>query len=97
MLIEGEPQVIVWAVRYCLGGMTYVSGECRRWLERHWSQLSDETRKAIRVDVERAFAEDDLARAEGRNWKPLGWDCDRAEWERVRKLWAVEVEGANVR
>jgi hypothetical protein len=20
-------------------------------------------------------------------WKPLGHDCDRKEWERVRKLW----------
>lgn len=83
-----DERVIEWGVRYCLGRMTFVPDECRRWLERHWWQMSVETRRAIRADVERAFEEDDRARADGRDWKPLGMDCDRAEWERVRKLWS---------
>ena len=24
---------------------------------------------------------------EGRDYKPLGHDCDRAQWEKVRRLW----------
>lgn len=82
-----DDRVAVWAVRYCLGRMTYVSGECAEWVVRHWAQLSDETRNVIRRDVDEAFEADDKARACGAQIKPLGWDCDRREWERVRALW----------
>ena len=32
--------------------------------------------------------EDDEARSDGHEYKPLGADCDRFQWARVRKLWA---------
>ena len=82
-----DDRIVVWAVRYCLGRMTYVSGECATWLVRHWPQLSEETQQAIRRDVDQAFEADDKARGSDQPFKPLGWDCDRREWERVRALW----------
>jgi hypothetical protein len=49
--------------------------------------LSENTRFVIKRDLEADFESDDKARAEGDTYKPLGWDCDRKEWERVRNLW----------
>lgn len=80
-------EMAVCAVRYCIGRMTYIVGDCRRWLEAAWPELPRPARYCIERDVEEAFTKDDEARANGRDRKPLGLDCDRAEWERVRKLW----------
>lgn len=79
----------VAAVRYCLGRATYIVGDCADWLTEHWPQISESARATIRRDVEEAFARDDKARADGLSTghTALGWDCDRAEWERVRRLW----------
>lgn len=80
--------MVIAAFRYCLGRQTYIVGECARWLINTWPLLSDPTKAIIKRDLEEQFKLDDDARAQGRDYKPLGWDCDRAEWARVRKLWA---------
>lgn len=80
--------MIVAAVRYCLGRMTYIVSDCADWLIEIWPALPENTRKIIQRDVEEAFARDDADREAGRDYKTLGHDCDRREWERVRKLWA---------
>lgn len=77
----------VCAVRYCLGARTYVVEDCARWLVAQWASFGDRTREQIRRDVDEAFARDDADRAHGRPYHHLGWDCDRASWERVRALW----------
>lgn len=82
-----DGQMAVCAVRYCLGRMTYIVGECRRWLEQVWPDLPAPARLLIERDVEEAFERDTRDRERGSTIKTLGWDCDRAEWERVRKLW----------
>lgn len=76
------------AVRYCIGRMTYMPGVCADWLEIVWERLPPRVREIIRRDVEEAIAQDDKDRAEGRQRKRLGWDCDRETWLRVRKLWS---------
>ena len=75
------------AVRYCLGRSSYIVSDCADWLATAWPHIGPGTRKTIQRDVEEAFARDDADRAEGREHKALGWDCDRAQWERVRQLW----------
>lgn len=77
----------VAAVRYCLGRMSYIVGDCADWLVSVWPTLEEGARNCIQRDVEEAFVRDDEARERGDEYKPLGMDCDRAEWERVRKLW----------
>ena len=59
-----DDRVVVWAVRYCMGRMTYVSGECATWLVRHWHMLSAETRDCIR----RIVADHDL-----QDWDFVFW------------------------
>lgn len=77
----------VSAVRYCLGRMTYIVGDCVDWLISAWPDLKPNAQAVIKRDIEEAFARDDDDRAEGREYKALGHDCDRAEWERVRRIW----------
>lgn len=80
--------MVIAATRYCLGRMTYVVGECAAWLIKIWPLLSEQTKAIVQRDIEEAFARDDADRADGRERKALGWDSDRREWERVRKLWS---------
>ena len=77
----------VAAFRYCLGRMTYIVGDCERWIFANWEHFPENVRKLIQREVEEEIKRDDEARADGRDYKPLGHDCDRAAWERVRKLW----------
>lgn len=83
---RGELMVIA-AHRYCLGRRTYIVGDCCDWLIDIWPSLSVKTKEIIQRDTEEEFIRDDNARANGDNYKPLGDDCDRADWERVRNLW----------
>ena len=82
--------MVIAAFRYCLGRMTYIVGDCASLLIKIWPYLSKETQNIIKRDLEEAFARDDEDREAGRDYKALGHDCDRAEWSRVRKLWAAE-------
>ena len=83
---RGELMVIA-AVRYCLGRMSYIVGDCVDWLIEVWPELDPKTRNTIRRDIDQAFARDDEDRAGNREHKALGMDMDRAEWEKVRRLW----------
>lgn len=81
--------VVVAAFRYCLGRQTYIVQECADWLLMHWPAIEQPVRSLIQRELERAFEHDDRARVgDAQGYKPLGWDCDRQQWERVRSLWA---------
>ncbi len=76
----GESDLMaVCAVDYCLGRQTYITGMCADWLEENWPLFSQKAVDLIQRNVEEAFAKGGAA---------LGADCDRLEWERVRKLWS---------
>ena len=77
----------VAAFRYCCGRMTYIVSDCADWLVEQWPNITDNAKKVIQRDLESEFKQDDEAREEGRDYKPLGHDCDRAAWEKVRGLW----------
>jgi hypothetical protein len=87
MNTDDEFHLYVGATRYYLGRMTYAVDEFVRTLVRNWSTLSEQTRSIICRDIEEQFELDDAARARDDQYKPLGWDCDRESWEKVRKLW----------
>lgn len=79
--------MVIAAFRYCLGRQTYVVQTCSDWLTDIWPLLTEHTQGVIRRDLEEEFRRDDEARAREEKHKPLGWDCDRKDWERVRALW----------
>lgn len=83
---RGELMVLA-ATRYCLGRQSYIVGDCADWLIEQWPNISENMRDLLRRDIEAEFRRDDEARNDGREYKPLGMDMDRKEWERVRELW----------
>ena len=80
----------VAAVRYCIGRMSYIVGDCADWLIEVWPTISKSAHHLIKRDIEEAIIDDDNDRADGREHKRLGMDCDREQWERVRKLWEAK-------
>jgi hypothetical protein len=80
------------AVRYCLGRRSYIVGDCVDWLHHQWPHMQTSIQALIARDVDAEFARDDIARAEGHAYNPLGMDMDRRQWERARLLWSSNVE-----
>lgn len=88
----GRSQLMaIAAVRYCLGRQTYIVGDCADWLIEVWPHLHESAQTIIRRDIEEAFESDDRQRAGGMTYKALGDDCDRQQWDRVRRLWDAEA------
>jgi len=85
-----DEMMVVAAFRYCCGRRTYVVGCCVEWLIKQWPTFADKTKAIIQRDLEEEFRRDDAARERGYSFRPLGDDCDRAGWERVRNLWEEE-------
>ena len=81
-----QHMLLIAATRYALGRQTYVVGDICDGLVSAWPIMSANTRSVIARDIEDQFKSDDEARANGDVYKPLGHDCDRAQWERVRAL-----------
>lgn len=79
--------MVIAAHRYCLGRSTYIVGDCVEWLIAIWDTLPRKTKEIIQRDTEEAFERDDGDREGGRDYGTLGDDCDRAEWEKLRKMW----------
>jgi hypothetical protein len=75
--------MIISAVRYCVGRRTYIVGECVDWILANWRDWPENVKTIIQRDLEGEFDRD----AQVPNWKPLGHDCDKREWEKVRALW----------
>jgi hypothetical protein len=94
---DDDDKITLWlgAFRYYCGRMTYAVGDFADILIREWSNLPSRVRYLIERDLEEEFRRDDASRElknmkdSDRVWNhPLGHDCDRAQWERVRKLWS---------
>lgn len=79
--------MVIDAVRYAIGRMSYQVGITCGWLVHYWPTLSEHTKYVIKQDVDEAFEHDDAMRAGGSTYAPLGMDMDRRELERVRALW----------
>jgi hypothetical protein len=84
--------MVIAAFRYCLGRRTYIVGACCDWLVDIWSLLEEKTQFVIQRDLDREFELDDAARERGEDYHPLGNDCDRQDWERVRALWREKAK-----
>lgn len=88
-----DQQLDLWlgATRYYLGRMSASVDSFCTLLIQEWDTLPMSVRGLIRRDVEEAFARDDSQRyaATLSGPYPLGHDCDRDSWTRVRHLWAT--------
>lgn len=91
MQINDVPDwLVIDAVRYAVGRRSVQPTITADWLVANWRQLTPAVRDTVRRDLEGEFRDDDRLRADPRGertYYPLGDDCDRAAWERVRALW----------
>ena len=66
--------------RYFLGRKTIATVAFAHNLAAAWPHLSERTRIGIGRELTQAYAE----AARNPEWKPLGADCDREAWDKVR-------------
>lgn len=83
-------ELLIFAARYCTGRKTIAAASFAEQLAEAWPTIPAHTRRVIQRDLEREFEDDDMARAEGSAYRPLGMDCDRQAWELVRQTWMKE-------
>jgi len=81
--------LLIAAVRYFTGRMTIATCAFARELAEAWPTIPEHTRQVIQRDLEEEFRRDDEARNAGQRkiYLPLGMDCDRKSWEKVREAW----------
>ena len=75
--------MIIAAVRYCIGRRSYIVSDCVDWILANWNDWPENVRTIIQRDLEQEFDRD----AQNPDWNPLGDDCDKREWKKVRALW----------
>ena len=89
--MSDDKLTMLWlgAFRYYCGRVTADVGSFANMLICEWPSMPAQLKEFIKRDLDREFRRDDEVRANRPNSLvlPLGHDCDRAEWERVRALW----------
>lgn len=83
--------LVFWSFRYFLGRMTIATCMFAEDLAKAWPYLDSRVQSLIKRELEEGFKRDDEARAEKRDWKPLGHDCDRAAWQKVRDAYNANI------
>jgi hypothetical protein len=81
--------MIIAATRYCIGRRSYIVSDCADWIVSNWDDWPDNVKAIIQRDLENEFER----AAQNPDWNPLGDDCDKREWEKVRALWRKERDG----
>ena len=79
--------MVLAAFRHCLGKRMYMVQDCADWLIINWSKFDDAVKDSIKRELEESFLYDDSCRLNNDEFRYLGDNCDRLDWERVRALW----------
>jgi hypothetical protein len=77
----------VGSFRYYLGRQSYAVSDFCELLIQEWPTLPDRLKDLIVKELDNAFLRDDQDRSAGQGILPLGMDCDRKQWENVRRLY----------
>jgi len=68
----------IGAFRYYFGRMTYAVSDFCEILCKSWSDLPEEVKRSISLEIDDAFI----------NNKNIGMECDRDEWQKVRNIYS---------
>jgi len=88
-------ELVFWSFRYFLGRMTIATCCFADGLAKAWPHLTPNVQELIKKELEREFERDDVARKDRvenpesiyKNFLPLGHDCDREAWQKVRNTY----------
>ena len=86
-LRESFDDLVFWSFRYFLGRQTIQACSFADGLARVWPRLDERIKELIKRELEDEFRRDDAARERNSDYRPLGADCDREAWEKVRAWW----------
>lgn len=84
--------LVFWSFRYFIGRMTIATCCFADSLAKGWEHLEPRVQELIKRELEREFERDDEARKDRienpesiyKYSLPLGHDCDREAWQKVR-------------
>jgi hypothetical protein len=87
-------ELLFAAFRYFLGRKTISNCNFAEELASAWWDIPEITRNGLQRELTEAFARDDQARLRGEVFVqlPLGQNCDREAWEKVRTAWSTPEE-----
>lgn len=88
--MELPARMIHQSFRYCLGRRSYSVGDWCDWFIKNHQDIPANEMAIIRRELSEAFQNDDEAREQNRSWRPLGEDCDLANWLKVLLLMGRE-------
>jgi hypothetical protein len=90
--LNDQQLTILWlgSFRYHVGRQSSAVSDFCQALIQAWKTIPENCQNLIKRDLEEAFTRDDNDRASKSRVMALGDNCDRAEWEQVRKLWEVK-------
>lgn len=91
----GASELVFWSFRYFMGRMTIATCCFADELAKAWPLLDERTRNLIRKELDEAFAKDDEMRSDpvcSSHYYPLGMDCDRTHWEKVRAAYTANTQ-----
>lgn len=82
--------MIYQSFRYVLGRRTYAVGMWCDWAVENWERIPEHDKLLIKKELNEAFKRDEKERKKtGKtSFLTLGDRCDRAQWDRVRELYA---------
>ena len=83
-MITPDEQILICAVRYALGRMSYIVGDVARYVESKHNTLSSQCKNIIIRDIE-----EELERYH-QVGQTLGMECDERTWENLLNLLKFE-------
>lgn len=83
-MITTDEQILICAVRYALGRMSYIVGDVARYVESKRNTLSSQCKNIIIRDIE-----EELERYH-KAGQTLGMECDERTWENLLNLLKFE-------
>ncbi len=99
-IAETPSNLVFWSFRYFLGRMTIATVSFAEDLAKAWPFLDERVQKLIKRELEHEFELDDRARADRaekgeqsiyKHSLPLGMDCDRTAWQKVRDAYNANI------
>lgn len=98
--VDSPSDLVFWSFRYFLGRMTIHASCFADELATCWPHLEPRVQALIKRELEEEFERDDRAREDREKnpesiYKfslPLGHDCDRASWQRIRDAYSKEQQ-----
>ena len=91
-MTERDSEIVFYAFRYCLGRMTYAVSDFCSYATAHIRKIGSHELELMDKEITEADDADKADATTTRYCSRLGWDCDRADWLRLRETIRKELK-----